>query len=89
MSGRRVRDMSVKILCYLAEIETKHKTSGRNTGASEASSKWVGKTKNYYNGSKKWVEKHPYSITIMQKAHPAPIPLIKVKLFKIQSHFLR
>ena len=50
------------------------------TGASEASSKWVGKTKNYYNGSKNWVGKHPYSIVIRQKsrwasAHPAPTPL--------------
>ena len=28
-------------------------------GASEASSKWVGKTKNCCNGSKKWIGKHP------------------------------
>ena len=52
-------------------------------GVSEASSKWVGKTKNYYNYSKKWVGTHPFSIMVRQKsgwarvhpAHPAPTPL--------------
>ena len=46
------------------------------TGASEASSKWVGKTKYYSTCSKKWVGKRPFSIQIKQKsgwarAHPA------------------
>ena len=46
-------------------------------------SKWLGKTKKYSNGSKKWVDKNPYSIIIRQKsgwarahpAYPAPMPL--------------
>ena len=45
------------------------------TGALEASSKWVGKTKIYSTGSKKRVGKGPISIKIKQKsgwarAHP-------------------
>ena len=58
------------------------------TGASEASSKWVGTTMNYSNGSKKWVGNRPYSLMIRQKsgwarahlAHPAPTPLVKDRL---------
>ena len=37
------------------------------SGASEASSKWVGKTKNYSTGSKKWVSKHFFSLKIKNK----------------------
>ena len=37
-------------------------------GALEASSKWVGKTKIYSNGSEKSVGKHPFSIMIKQKS---------------------
>jgi len=52
-------------------------------GASEASSKWVGKTKKFSKVCKKWVGKLLYSIKIRQKsgwarahpAHPAPTPL--------------
>ena len=54
------------------------------SGASEASSKWVGKTKNHYTGSKKWVGKHFFSLKIKQKSgwvraqptHPASTPLL-------------
>ena len=57
------------------------------TGALEAASKWVGKTKNYSTGIKKWVGKRPFSIKIKQKsgwarahpAHPAPTPLLLIK----------
>jgi len=53
------------------------------TGALEASSKWVSKTKNYSTGIKKWVGKRPFLIKIKQKsrwarahpAHQAPTPL--------------
>ena len=46
------------------------------SGASEAFSKWVGKTKNYSTASKKWVVKHSFSLKIKQKsAHLAPPPL--------------
>ena len=54
-----------------------------NEGASEASAKWVGITKNHSTGSKKWMGTRPFSIKIKQKsgwarahpAHPAPTPL--------------
>ena len=54
------------------------------TGAEEASSKWVGKTKNHSTGSKKWVGKFPFSIKVKQKSgwtralpvHPSPTPQI-------------
>ena len=49
----------------------------------EASPKWVGKAKNYFTSSKKWVAKCPFFIKIRQKsgwahahpAHPALTPL--------------
>ena len=66
-------------------------------GASEASSKWVGKTKNH--GSKKWVGKFPYSIKIRQKsgwahaypAHPAstPLYLISNMIFMLKYLYVR
>ena len=53
------------------------------SGAQEPSSKWVGKTKNFSSGSKKWVGKYPFSIKVKLKigwahahpAHPASTPL--------------
>ena len=53
------------------------------TGASGASSKWVGTIKNYSTDSKKWVGKCPFSMKVKQKsgwarahpAHLAPTPL--------------
>ena len=52
----------------------------QHSGASEASSKWVGKTKYYSTGSKKWVGKRLFSIKFKQKsgwvrAHPTSMPL--------------
>ena len=69
-----------KVLYNMNECMYLHNTAG----ASKASSKWVGKTKNYSYGSKKWVGKHSFSIMIRQKsgwarahpAHPAPTPLL-------------
>ena len=63
------------------------------SGASEASSKWVGTTKNYSTGSKKWVGTRPFSIKIKQKsgwarahpAHPAPTPLENIYLYKPET----
>ena len=57
-----------------------HPSNLNITGASEASSKWVGKTKNYSTCSKNWVGKRPFSIKIKQKSewartNPAPTPL--------------
>ena len=60
------------------------------TGASEASSKWVVKTKNYSTISKKWVSKRPFSIKMKQKsgwarphpAYPTPTRLRMLKILK-------
>ena len=79
-----------KMLIYLTFVQY---TTDNHPGASEASSKWAGKTKKYSTGNQKWLGKRPFSIKIKQKsewarahpAHQAPTPLSSISMLLLMN----